>query len=246
MKKIFLLLSLFIALHLFSQKNQHVVYGEKTTYYKPSENVLGLFLDKNGDYYPDDFIADKDLIACNASLEEFYKNNSNKFIEIAKKYGLQLNEYSDTNYIIFQDVLAREKVEIINKFQKNSNLFVLIHGFRKPFIKEGRSTTSMEDYGYLRNGIENIHQDNSNTKFLEIYWDGMFDSFFGENGGSLDDVFKLFENKAQQNAVKTGYALRKIIPNIDAKQYNIITHSLGAQVGVSLLTNTYDDKISKI
>jgi len=72
----------------------------------------------------------------------------------------------------------------------------------------------------------------------------MFDSFFGEDSNSLDDVFKLFENDAQQNVVKTGYELRKIISKIKAKKYTIITHSLGAQIGISLLTNTYSDKIS--
>ena len=245
MKKIIFLLTLFITTNLVSQKNQHVLYGEKATYYKPSENVFGLFLDKNGDIYPDDTITDEKLIACNASLQEFYQQNPKRFLKIAEKHQLKLTEYSDTNYIIFQDILAREKIELINKFQKNNTLFVLIHGFRKPFIKQDRSTTAMEDYGYLRNSIEKIEEENKKIKFLEIYWDGMFDSFFGEESGSLNDVFILFEQDAQKNAIRTGYALRRIISKIDTKAYNIITHSLGAQVGVSLLTNTYDDKINE-
>jgi len=37
--------------------------------------------------------------------------------------------------------------------------------------------------------------------------------------------------------------LRKIISEIDKEELSIITHSLGAQVGSSLLFNTYDNRI---
>jgi len=145
MNKLLFLLTFFITINLFSQKNQHVVYGEKTRYYKPSEDVFGIFFDKNGDLYPDDFISDGKLISCKSSLQEYYKNHPKKFIEVAEKYNLKFDTYSDLNYIVFQDILVQDKIKNINKFQKNSNLFVLIYGFRKPFIKQDKSTTAMED-----------------------------------------------------------------------------------------------------
>lgn len=222
------------------------MYGEKDTYYKPQENVYGLFLDKNGDFYADDFITDEALYKNNASLQEFYASNPKQFIATAKKYNLNLKTYSIANYLIFQELVAQNLSTEINQFQQknnSNNLYILIHGFRKAFVKKSRSTTAMEDFSYLRNSIQAYSSAENQPRFLEVYWDGMYDSFIGEGSSTLIDFFKLFENEAQENATKTGYALRKIISEINKKEYTIITHSLGAQVGVSLLSNTYPKRL---
>ena len=245
LKNILILFTFFITTNLASQKNKHVLYGEKAIYYQPLENEFGLFFDKNGDIYSNDIIKKTDLIAHKSSLKEFYKQNPARFLAISKKYNLEFITYSDENFSVFQDSIAVKNIRKINKFQENSSLFILIHGFRKSFVKRTRSTTSIEDYAYLKKGILNVQKDTTKTKFLEIYWDGMFDSFFGEEKSPLKEILKLYEKEAQQNAKKTGYALRKIVSKIDTKQYHIITHSLGAQVGICLLTNAYANTIDK-
>jgi hypothetical protein len=242
MNKLLFLLLFFISINILSQKNQNVVYGEKENYYKPSENSFGLFLDKNGDFYPKQFILDKDLIAFKSSLKDFYKNNVSKFIGITTKYGLKFDTFTNSNFISFQEILSESIIKNMNEFSKESHLYVLIHGFRKPFIKQKRGTTSIEDYNSLKTSIYEIDK---NAKFIEVYWDGMYDSVLGKNSSKLKVMYKLYENEGQQNAAITGYALRKIISKISLKNYNIVTHSLGAQVGISLLTNTYKKRVSK-
>lgn len=248
MKKL-LLIFLFLANNIYSQEinTTNVLYGERGSYYSKIKNVDRIFIDKDGSFYPEENISNIDLIESDCSLFKYYSNHETLFLSICKTLGLSFKTFSKDNFEKFQNTLAQKITAKINSnLQNQSPIYFLIHGFRKPMKSIDGTSSSKEDYGHLRQAIQKFHGKKTSVKFVEIYWDGMYDCCVGKNLFKTISILKLFENKAQINAVQVGYSLRKIISNISSEKINIITHSLGARVALTTLFNTYDEDCSKI
>jgi len=241
MRKRNLALNLFfiLTLTLNAQVFQNVLYGEHAI----EKNVSKIYIDKNGDIYPNSIIPNKSLKENNSSIKEFYKNNANIFKENSASIGLIFNEFTENNYIKFQNLLFENKLKKINTNIKNSQVYILIHGFNKPSVPKGYSSSSKQDYEYLQNKILDL-RNNDPSFFIEIYWDGMYDCCIDKNTKTNKRIFKLYEEVSQINASRTGYSLRNLVPKINKNEITIITHSLGSQVALSLLTNCFNERVN--
>lgn len=222
-----------------AQESRNVLYGERSEVFKEDNNNVQLFLDKNGDFYP---LADIDNIELRstATIKGYFKNNTASFVEISLKYDLEFQHFSDSNYLLLQEAIINERIlSINNKSSEFKDVFILIHGFRKPILPKGNDTSSQQDNISFRNSIPN----NDSIFFIEVYWDCMYDCCLSLSAKKNKSIFKLFEEQARMNAVKSGYGLRNVISKISKENITLISHSLGARVAVSTLFNTYDDYI---
>lgn len=228
----------------FGQENlKSVLYGEKDLILKSQDGVERIFLDKNGDYYPDFFISDTELKQSDSELFKWSKANVEKFIEIGKVYNLYFVSFSDENYQMLQSKIIETRIESISDKSLNfQSVSVLIHGFRKPFKTRDRS---IDSWSYDDNNFvgEIIKSKLANTFIIEIYWDGAYDCCFTRKMKNNKVIFELFEKYATQNAISTGYSLRQIISKLQTDKLNIISHSTGAIVSSTLLFNAYRNEV---
>lgn len=242
---VFILLS-YVSI-VIAQNNQNVVYGERNKYFQSSEDTYRLFFDENGDLYPNTFIADQVLIENSATLQGFYSNNSAEFVKASKELSLDFETFTETNFKTFQEsIIHNQLLKLNNEIAESSHLYILIHGFRKPISPRNGGTSSQDDNNSLKKVILSQYEVGADVKFIEIYWDGMYDCCAGFKRKTNKRILRLYENQAQNNAVRTGYSLRRVVSKIDQSNFTIITHSLGAQVGISLLMNAYDDQIDTL
>lgn len=219
---------------------KNMLYGERQNVFSSKKNVSRLFFDKKGNLYPNIVISDSALLSNDASLKTYYKNEPSIFQQLAVEYKLESNHFSDANFETFQDSLLNQALAEINQqISKRSEVFILVHGFRKPLIFEHGTTSSFADNLVLQSVINS--KTNKQNHFIEIYWDGLFDYFEFEQRGQIQETFTLFESEARTNAVLAGYSARKIISNLQVPNLNIISHSLGARVVLSSLFNTFDE-----
>lgn len=218
----------------FSQ--EHVLFGERSQHFSELDNTTRIFLDKNGSVYPEAFIPDSILSQSEYSLEEFYRNNSDKYSEINNQYNLSITEFNAEGFESFQQAVISGVLKGIHeKVTEESTIYILIHGFRKPLESINGDTSSQGDYDFIKSQI-NRHSKSTKNHFIEIYWDGMY----LKPERSLKYVFglgRLFKKEALGNAINVGVGLRKIIPNIKSNAITVFSHSLGAEVAVNLLFN---------
>ena len=227
-----------------AQSDQHVVFGEWPQYFKEEDKLVRVFLDKNGHYYPTTIIAQDKLLEHNAALQDYYAANEQAFISVAKTYHLEVSGYSEETFMLLQDQIVSQLAASINRLPATDDLFLLIHGFRKPMLSQRGGSSSARDYAAVRERIDQQYADiQASASFIEVYWDGTYDCCIGRKTKVNKRIFTLFEEVAQVNASRVGYGLRQLVAVLDREELNIVTHSLGAQVGLSLLTNAYDDRI---
>ncbi len=198
------------------------------------DNVVRIFLDKEGNYYPENPINDHSLRRNNNSLRNWYSSHKNEFNEICSGQGIgtgTFNEQLDSlNHRIARNITS----EINNKSKGYDIVNVSIHGFSKKTY--GMRLIDRHSTGDNKK-LETTLQNNPNKKlfFVEIYWDasylGVFRSALANKG------YKVFRDSAQPHAMNVGLSLRKVISNIKCDRINIITHSLGARVACELLFN---------
>lgn len=223
---------------------KNVLYGERPAFLQSSKITSRWHIDKLGHVYPDEILPDSSLLKSQASIKAYYKNNPTVFATIASKYNLISTVFSNDNFNDFQDSLIAQKATKINAQLSNfSNLFILIHGFRKPIVSQHNTTSSFVDNLLIQSTIE--AQIPGKNYFIELYWDGMYDYFEVQKRNQHRETFALFENEARTNAVFAGYGMRKLIAQIDKNKLTIISHSLGARVAVSCLFNTYDEVVDQ-
>ena len=99
-------------------------------------NIYRIFMDMNGDYYPENKILDTELKKSGQSqLKIWAKKYPIKFGEIAKSYNLDNTIYSEENYLILQDSIRSVITKQINDY-RSQNLTWIIHGFRKKTVKD--------------------------------------------------------------------------------------------------------------
>ena len=237
-----LIIGLLLYMHIPDTELKNVPYGERQPVFKSSENVTRWYFDKWGHFYPNLIIPDSILMANGASLKEYFQNDSIEFGKLARQLNLKSEDYSEENFNVSQDsLITNELKDFHQNLSDSSELFVLIHGFRKPLKTQHGTTSSFLD-NLMIQSIINTHSKEKNH-FIEIYWDGLYDFFEPQKRNQHNEVFSLFEKEARTNAVFAGYGIRKLISKLEISNLNIITHSLGARVALACLFNTYDDYV---
>lgn len=246
MKKGLLALCLLLsALILDAQSSQHVLFGEWPRYFQQEEKVVRVFLDKNGDYYPNSIIPAADLQESGASLKDYFSGHTDAFLAVSQSYGVASTGSFEDDYAALQSEIVDDLVRLVNALDQQDDLYILIHGFRKPMLPQRGGSSSSRGYASVRGSIQAQYATQSKEAvFLEVYWDGTYDCCIGRKTKVNKRIFKLFEDVAQINASEVGYGLRRLVPAIEREELTIVTHSLGAQVALSLLTNTYDERIA--
>lgn len=226
-------------------KTVAVLYGKYDSIRQTDgDDFMRIFLDKNGDFYPETNISDEELVLSNNNLLEWAQQNPVKFVQVSSIYELNFGQFTEQNFDELQDsVIARILKKLNQKSSSYNSINLVIHGFRKPVrtrtVKTGLGSFydswSYEDNKFLRTEMNKISTSNF---FLEVYWDGSYDCCLGTNFKKNKEIFELFEKYSFESAVKAGYSLRKIVSKIDHSEINIISHSAGATVATSLLFNT--------
>ena len=242
----FLILLFFLLLSIASSAQsveKAVLFGEHAIQV-PTEtsNSLKIFMDMNGDYYPEEYISDYDLRKeGNSQLKIWASRFPDKFIKIAKGYDLGFTTYSAANYQILQDAIIQNNSSIINLNAKNKRLVWLIHGFRKELYNaDGISRpSSYLDNQAIKYTIGNaLDQAQIDSNFyIELYWDGKY-ADFGFKVKNLIELGRLFKKEALPNARQIGYSLRKLFSFITNDELVIISHSAGTHIATALLFNT--------
>ncbi|MTI41671.1 alpha/beta hydrolase [Fulvivirga lutimaris] len=219
---------LFILIHFNISAQHNITFGER------NPHAIKIYMDKNGDIYPDYYISSEKLKSADFSLMQYFELYEADFIKAAAMEGLEIGSYTENNYKEFKDYLFKKKVDEVNSTDPNQPLYILIHGFRKGYAD------ATSDFAKVAHNINELQGENS-AKFVEVYWDGLFHQPYGFLKFKRNaNLFKLYENEALMNATRVGYGLRNILPEIVRDEYSIITHSLGSQVLLSALTNTYE------
>ena len=235
MKKLASLLIFFFS-HLIHAQNGNVLYGERNL----ATTKSSLFLDKFGIIYPNYLISDSSLKENNASISTWYSENEDKFISISKDYNCTFAKYTIENCATLNDSIANTfSREINNQTNNFQSITFLIHGYRKSYISQNGDVSSVQGFQNIKDSITKIQP--TNTKFIEIYWDAMYDCCFSPSPKKNKPLFQLFE-QAQINAAFVGISLKKIISEIKIDEITVITHSLGAKVATYAFFNIDENK----
>lgn len=223
------------------EKSTDVLYGERAKHIEPQTDTYRFFYDKNGQLYPNTIISDDLLKKHQGFLQNYFLNDVSKFKELSSRVDLNFDDYSFENFEKYQDSILNNQIKIINKsISDSTKIFVLIHGFRKPIKLKYGNTTSVKDNEAVKKSIKEELSSKTDVKFIEIYWNGTYECCIDKNLNTNKKIFELFEKQAQKFAINTGYNLRKLLSKLEINQINIITHSLGARVGITALFDAYD------
>jgi hypothetical protein len=218
-----------------SDKNA-IVFGERTKWLEEDQiNTVSVFMDKNGFYYPDIYIADEDLINSNGELRTWYKKNIQILDSLCNSYNIRSVSTTEEKILLLNDSICMGIVRKINAKKSNyRNIYVNIHGYRKKaYGKRERFTTkSFEDNKLIESAFGNSC--NENNFFVEVYWDSRY---IPPTQAVSKGILKVFQNDAIPIANTVGLSLRKLVPYIDTENLRIISHSLGSRVTSELLFN---------
>jgi len=232
---IFLVLLFFIGFNTFGAKvKRAVLFGNHTQVTATSDSLTyRIFMDMNGDYYPEQFIDNTEIRNENSQLRLWAANHEDKFSLIAESYHLQQTAYSMKNYWILQDsIIASISKSINRKSREFSSLTFLIHGFRKRLARptgDLDNSTSLIDNEKVKQGFNKI---NNTSFFVEVYWDGKY-----ETTSNYWVFGRMFKKEAIPNATNTGYSLRRVFSKIDKQDIRVVSHSTGTFVSASLFFN---------
>lgn len=208
-----------------------VLYGERAGL--PNlPNTHRIFLDRNGDLYPGQTIPDSLLAGANASLAELFAQQPGLFPTAQPGFGA------------YQDSLLRSELAALNALAgQSTEVFALVHGFRKPFRSIQGGRTAQSEYLLLQQKIRNAAPASAKPLFLEIYWDGTYDCCFSLKAKRNREIFELFELKAQRYASAAGYRLRPLLAGIDTERLRLVGHSLGVRLLAAATFNAYSEDV---
>lgn len=243
MKKLALLpILLIISISYLGRDSKSVLFGDHANVLKTKEaGIFRIFMDKNGDFYPENTISNIDLKNKGKSqLRIWAEEYPNKFKEIASSYNLKNSNYSPSNFQILQDSIIENITKLINLDNSTFKTWIF-HGYRKEIHKSVASNSdslSIVDNAFGVTEINNYLSSNNLNENLsiEVYWDGNY-----IKKGNIFRYIRLaliFKNKGIPNAENCGYSLRKVFAKINSKDMNIITHSTSTHIASSLLFNT--------
>lgn len=233
------LIVVFGVLQLLAKKpntGNMVLFGENTTRMQPpADNVVRVFMDKNGDYYPPQiFIDDRQLYKAGGTLAGWYRQYPDSFNRICKQFGVTGTDDAGAMMRELNQQICRYYANIINR-QNNKQPVMLIHGFRK------RAYTKPDLFTYLASTDNEILRETlskmtplRNNFYIEIYWDACY---FSPGKALKDEGFIIFRDKALPNANKAGVSLRPLVEMLENPRLDIVSHSLGARVACNMLYN---------
>jgi hypothetical protein len=237
---LFFLIFVFFPVSVFSKgiekkiKNSSFFGAHDKHFSKHDSNIVRIFLDREGNYYPDIFIKDKDIRRNNSSLSQWYKENLGVFNDQCSKYQIVKGDF-DQKLSQLNNALAQEIVDSINSKDTGFDIAnVSIHGFcKKAYGFRLINRTSSGDNRKLEESL--IKSSKKRLFFIEVYWDSKILNLLKMAYRSKG--YKIFRDEGKPNALKVGLSLRKVISNIKIPQLNVITHSLGALVASEILFN---------
>ncbi len=205
-------------------EKRHALYGERKFKWTVQDRTVRIFLDREGLYYPDLYIKDKELKQVNGSLRQWYHTHPAQLNAICKQYKVD-SSGTDVDAIVdrLNDAIVKTTAETINLNMYHFNtLNVLIHGYRKKGYNSfpGITRSSRKDNQKLAGSLTlGSYRD---VLYMEVYWDGYF---FGI-GHNSNEMAQAFHRYATPNAVNAGLALRKLLTKINkTKDINIVTHN---------------------
>lgn len=230
MRLIFILL--YTPFIMFGQTADHsrsVLYGERDGLVDLPATYR-IFLDRNGDFYPDQNIPDSLLASHGASLGQLFTGRPGLF------------PTAQPTFRAWQDSILRARLAAINDLAKTStDVFAMVHGFRKPFRPVPGGRTAQSEYLFVQQRIRNTAPQGAQPLFLEIYWDGTYDCCFSLKAKRNREIFELFELQAQRYASAAGYRLRPLLAGIDVDRLHLIGHSLGTRLLLAATFDAYPD-----
>ncbi len=209
----------------------NVLYGERNL----QRDIPAVFFDRDGNIYPDYFIADSSLAKSKASLGNWYAEHPADFVKICSAYGCAISVYSDEALRILNDSITASVKRVINARSGVANsVTFMVHGYRKTFFSQNGDSPSPRDYSMLQATLNNF--DSWRTNYVAVYWDGMYGTF-SRNLRHNKELIKLFVI-ARGSAANVGGGLRRLMAGLSFDTLNVITHSLGAEVACSALFDT--------
>lgn len=232
-----------------TDNNRGVFFGERSIRLKDNPgsdsyrtDVVRIFMDKKGMYYPELFIGDHEMENNCSSLESWYNSHPGKLDSLCMKYHVPDSLGTDHKIESLNVAIMQHYLDTINsKVKAYDFVNVLIHGFRKKAYGkiDKYSSYSQDEYVIWRKRMSSGEQ---KCLFVEIYWDG---KFITPSQGFKFKGLSLFENAGIPNAANVGLGLRPLIGDIHHDRINIITHSLGARVAGELLFNASGGTLQK-
>lgn len=213
-----------------------VLFGENTTrMLSPADNVVRIFLDKNGDYYPPGiFINDEQLFDAGGTLQDWYKQYPDSFDRIRRQFNIPVSGDFTAAMQVLNRQICLYYANVINGHTRKQPV-MLIHGFRK------RAYTKPDLFTYLASTDNEILREtlskmtpSRNNLYIEIYWDACY---FSPGKALKDEGFIIFRDKALPNANNVGLSLRQLVTMLGSKRLDIVSHSLGARVVCNMLYN---------
>jgi hypothetical protein len=213
---------------------QAVLFGER----KLENQDVSLYLDRQGNIYPDYFISDSSLNNCEASLNSWYRYHPPDFGKICDQNGIIIKNFDDAVTQLNEKLARKACRKIENLAGVSSKLTFVTHGFRKGFVEQNRDSTATADFLVME---ENVHK-YSSSPIVRIYWDATYDCCFSSKFKRNNELFEMFE-KAQNQANQVGLGLRRVIPYLQIDTIYLITHSLGARVYANLAFNVTESDL---
>lgn len=213
-----------------------VLFGNHSEIIKTLDgDVFRIFMDMNGDYYPENIISNEELRdEGNSQLRVWAKEFPTQFTEIAEAYKLLETDYSTENYQILQDSIRSSILKILNREGRSEQTWIL-HGYRKDIQSQKVDNgTSVSDNRIGRRRIQGFYK-NSSHLFIEVYWDGKYIASKGII--RLIKMGKIYKNHAIPNAHECGNSLRKIFAKIACQKINLLSHSTSTYIVSGLLFN---------
>lgn len=214
-----------------------VFFGEAATQVPVTrDNVVRVYIDEHGFYYPEWPIEDRSLKKQKDGLRRWYEKHPEQLAQICAQYQVDSSLALLEKILVLNEAIIAKKTALINqKMTWNTEVNILIHGFRKKAYGDiGKySSYSIKDNEGLR---KRLSRGSPGRLFVEIYWDSKF--ITGILAAIGRKPFKIFEQSAIPNAKNVGRALRKLVSGIESEKINLFSHSLGAIVAAELLFNS--------
>ena len=163
-----ILIFLFLGPISFCCAQPNVLFGERSI----SRDIAAVFYDKDGNIYPDYFIADSSLTRSSASLADWYKDHPADFEKICGAYHCPFDKFAYDKLPVLNDSIAamvRRSIEA--KRNGLNSITFLVHGYRKPFNSLNGDSPSPRDFRMLETAMNNYN--NGRMLYVEVYWDGM-------------------------------------------------------------------------
>lgn len=183
-----------------------------------TKNEVQAFVDQNGSFYPNDW-EDKYGTPC----KYFCWGKHYSLVAIANSKGKDSIKYlaAEENRILG---------EVKNELADIDRIFILIHGYNND-AEESRG-----NYEKIKKLIDLSERD----AVVEFFWDGLVSksSFFGDA--------KIWFRATGYSQIAGSEGLRDLLSSVSNKEIFIISHSRGASVALSALSNPpYGEEFAK-